>query len=41
VSSLALAIEPAVTARLLLMWLLLGLGGWLAWREAKNNRAGS
>jgi hypothetical protein len=23
-------------ARLLLMWLLLLLGGWLAWRESKN-----
>lgn len=36
VSTLAFAYEPATMARLLLMWLLLLLGGWLAWRESKN-----
>lgn len=33
VSTVAFGYEPAATVRLLLMWLLLALGGWLAWRE--------
>jgi hypothetical protein len=32
-SSVAFAYEPAAMVRLLLMWLLLALGGWLARRE--------
>lgn len=36
VSTLAFAYEPAMMARLLLMWLLLALGGWLTLREAKR-----
>jgi hypothetical protein len=36
VSTLAFALEPAGLARLLLMWLLLALGGWLVWRESKK-----
>jgi hypothetical protein len=36
VSTLAFAVELASLARLLLMWLLLALGGWLAWRESKK-----
>ena len=36
VSTLAFALEVASLARLLLMWLLLALGGWLAWRESKR-----
>lgn len=36
VSTVAFAYEPATLARILLMWLLLVLGGWLAWRESKN-----
>ncbi len=36
VSTLAFANELAGMARLLLMWLLLALGGWLAWRESKK-----
>jgi hypothetical protein len=35
-STIAFAYEPAGLARILLMWLLLLLGGWLAWRESKN-----
>jgi hypothetical protein len=36
VSTVAFAYEPASLARLLLMWLLLLLGGWLAWRESSK-----
>lgn len=36
VSTVAFAVELAGLARLLLMWLLLSLGGWLAWRESKK-----
>jgi len=36
VSTVAFAYEAATLARILLMWLLLVLGGWLAWRESKN-----
>jgi hypothetical protein len=32
-STVAFAYPPAIVFRLLLMWLLLALGGWLAWRE--------
>lgn len=32
-STVAFAYEPAAMVRLLLMWLLLAFGGWLAWRE--------
>jgi hypothetical protein len=35
-STLAFAYEPATLARLVLMWLLLALGGWLSWRESKK-----
>jgi hypothetical protein len=34
VSTIAFAYEPAGLARILLMWMLLVLGGWLAWRES-------
>jgi hypothetical protein len=36
VSTIAFAYEPADLARILLMWLLLVFGGWLAWRESKT-----
>lgn len=36
VSTGAFVYEPATLARILLMWLLLVLGGWLAWRESKE-----
>jgi hypothetical protein len=36
VSTIAFAYEPAGLVRILLMWLLLVLGGWMAWRESKN-----
>ena len=36
VSTIAFALEQAGLARILLMWLLLVLGGWLAWRESKS-----
>jgi hypothetical protein len=36
ISTIAFAYEPAGLVRILLMWLLLVLGGWLAWREAKS-----
>lgn len=36
VSTIAFAYEPAGLARILLMWMLLVLGGWLAWRESKT-----
>ena len=36
VGTIAFALEQAGLARILLMWLLLVLGGWLAWRESKN-----
>jgi len=36
VSTIAFAYEPAGLVRILLMWLLLVFGGWLAWRESKN-----
>ena len=36
VSTIAFAYEPAGLARILLMWLLLVFGGWLAWRESKT-----
>jgi len=36
VSTIAFAYEPAGLARILLMWLLLVLGGCLAWRESKT-----
>jgi hypothetical protein len=35
VSTIAFALQQAGLARILLMWLLLVLGGWLAWRESK------
>lgn len=40
VSTIAFAYEPAGLARILLMWLLLVLGGWLAWRESKTMNGG-
>jgi hypothetical protein len=36
VSTIAFALEQAGLIRILLMWLLLVLGGWLAWRESKS-----
>jgi hypothetical protein len=36
VSTIAFAYAAAGLARILLMWLLLVLGGWLAWRESKT-----
>ena len=36
ISTLAFALDLASLARLLLMWLLLVWGGWLAWRESKK-----
>ena len=36
VGTIAFALEQAGLARILLMWLLLVLGGWLAWRESKS-----
>ena len=36
VSTVAFAFEAVGLLRILLMWLLLVLGGWLAWRESKN-----
>jgi hypothetical protein len=36
VSTIAFAYEPFGLARILLMWLLLVFGGWLAWRESKT-----
>ena len=36
VSTIAFAYEPAGLVRILLMWLLLALGGLLAWRESKS-----
>lgn len=36
VSTLAFAIEPLGLVRILSMWLLVALGGWLALREAKE-----
>jgi hypothetical protein len=41
VSTIAFAYEPAGLVRILLMWLLLVLGGWLAWRESKNTEGES
>lgn len=41
VSTLAFAVETASLARLLLMWLLLALGGWLVWRESKKLEGGN
>jgi hypothetical protein len=41
VSTLGFALDLASLARLLLMWLLLALGGWLAWREARANAPSS
>jgi hypothetical protein len=38
VSTVAFVYEPATLARMLLMWLLLVLGGWLAWRESNKNQ---
>jgi hypothetical protein len=35
-STIAFAYEPAIMARLLLMWLLLALGGWLTLRESRK-----
>ena len=35
-STIAFAVEQAGLARILLMWLLLVLGGWLAWLESKR-----
>jgi len=40
VSTIAFAYEPAGLARILLMWLLLVLGGWLAWQESKTMNGG-
>ena len=36
VSTIAFAYEPASLAQILLMWLLLVFGGWLAWRESRK-----
>ena len=36
VSTIAFAYEPVGLVRILLMWMLLLLGGWLAWRQSKN-----
>jgi hypothetical protein len=36
VSTIAFAYAAAGPVRILLMWLLLALGGWLAWRESKT-----
>ena len=36
ISTIAFAYEPAGLVRILLMWLLLVLGGWLAWRESMS-----
>lgn len=36
VSTVAFVYEPATLARIGLMWLLLVLGGWQAWRESKK-----
>ena len=36
VSTVGFVCEPATLARIGLMWLLLVLGGWLTWREAKQ-----
>ena len=36
VSTIAFAYEPAGLVRILLMWMLLLLGGWLAWRESES-----
>lgn len=36
VSTLAFAIQPLGLVRILLMWLLVALGGWLALRESKK-----
>ena len=35
-STIAFAMDPAGLARILLMWLLLVLGGWLSWRESRR-----
>jgi hypothetical protein len=36
ISTIAFAFEQAGLARILLMWLLLVFGGWLAWRESNS-----
>lgn len=36
VSTVAFVNEPATLARIVLMWLLLVLGGWLAWHESNK-----
>jgi hypothetical protein len=36
ISTIAFAYEPAGLVRILLMWLLLVLGGWLAWRGSMS-----
>ena len=36
ISTIAFAIEQAGLVRILLMWLLLVFGGWLAWRNSKQ-----
>jgi hypothetical protein len=41
ISTLAFVLEPAGLARILLMWLLLVLGGWLTWRSARQDTNGS
>ncbi|MGD9405763.1 MAG: hypothetical protein PVH95_11485, partial [Anaerolineae bacterium] len=40
VSTIAFVYEAAGLARILLMWLLLVFGGWLAWRESKTMNGG-
>ena len=41
VSTLAFAIQPLGLVRILLMWLLVALGGWLALRESKKLKGDS